>query len=350
MKNDHQALYFRDQFEGTSGAGVIGLSSAVNVQLLIPGVDITIIADQFATETTSDGAAGHFGILSERTNADTKKLSRWTHDSFEWYHQLYMSEESNSAGVLRLFGYQLWSSKRPAPFHSKFDYTFRELSKKELQRLPGNHTYGWAQDSLMVECRRYLPWLLKKFKDKGGKIVRRRLNNINEIGESYDVIVNCTGLGSRTLFNDKMMVPIRGHTIRAKAPWIKHFYIGGNGDTYIYPGQDNVVLGGTRQRGEECLKKDQKYFDDIIDRCCTLVPSLKHADIEKLWVGLRPWRSTVRLEMEVISINDRRLPVVHNYGHGSDGVCLSWGCGVDAAHLVKEQLGQTGAQQTLSKL
>ncbi|XP_056005303.1 D-aspartate oxidase-like isoform X7 [Ostrea edulis] len=287
------------------GAGVIGLSSAVNVQLLIPGVDITIIADQFATETTSDGAAGHFGILSERTNADTKKLSRWTHDSFEWYHQLYMSEESNSAGVLRLFGYQLWSSKRPV-------------------------------------------WLGPGFIDGGMPALPTMASE--KIGESYDVIVNCTGLGSRTLFNDKMMVPIRGHTIRAKAPWIKHFYIGGNGDTYIYPGQDNVVLGGTRQRGEECLKKDQKYFDDIIDRCCTLVPSLKHADIEKLWVGLRPWRSTVRLEMEVISINDRRLPVVHNYGHGSDGVCLSWGCGVDAAHLVKEQLGQTGAQQTLSKL
>jgi D-aspartate oxidase len=56
------------------GAGVIGLSSAVNIQSLIQDVDITIIADQITTETTSDGAAGHFGILSERTNADIKKL------------------------------------------------------------------------------------------------------------------------------------------------------------------------------------------------------------------------------------------------------------------------------------
>lgn len=48
--------------------------------------------------------------------------SRWTHDSFEWYHQLYMSEESNSAGVLRLFGYQLWSSKRPVKFRVTYIY------------------------------------------------------------------------------------------------------------------------------------------------------------------------------------------------------------------------------------
>lgn len=73
--------------------------------------------------------------------------------------------------------------------------------------------------------------------------------------------------------------------------------------------QDNVVLGGTRQKGEEKLDKDQRYYDDIMARCCRLVPSLKHAVVERTWVGLRPWRSSVRLEVEVISVNGRRLPV-----------------------------------------
>ncbi|XP_062606924.1 D-aspartate oxidase-like [Saccostrea cucullata] len=86
-------------------------------------------------------------------------------------------------------------------------------------------------------------------------------------------------------------------------------------------------------------------------RCCNLVPSLKHAEIERTWVGLRPWRSGgVRLEVETIPIRGRPVPVVHNYGHGSDGVCLSWGCGVHAACLVKQQLNQQNAHQKLSKL
>lgn len=40
------------------GAGVIGLSSAVRIQNTLPDVDITIIADTFSPNTTSDGSAG----------------------------------------------------------------------------------------------------------------------------------------------------------------------------------------------------------------------------------------------------------------------------------------------------
>lgn len=79
--------------------------------------------------------------------------------------------------------------------------------------------------------------------------------------------------------------------------------------TYSFYRQDNVVLGGTYQKGEERLDKDQRYYDDIMARCCRLVPSLKHAEVERTWVGLRPWRSSVRLEVEMISVNGRRLPV-----------------------------------------
>ena len=32
--------------------------------------------------------------------------------------------------------------------------------------------------------------------------------------------------------------------------------------------------------------------------------------------------------------------VVHNYGHGANGISLAWGTSVDAAHLVLESLGR----------
>eukprot|EP00105_Crassostrea_gigas_P007547 XP_011421830.1 PREDICTED: D-aspartate oxidase [Crassostrea gigas] len=331
------------------GAGVVGLSSAVNIQSILPEADITLIADQFNQETTSDGAAGHFGIVTERSNTDIRSLRCWTRDSFEWYHKICTSEDANIAGIHRTHGYKLWRTETPPPFHSSFDYGCRALSKSELLRLPGNYTYGWELNSLMVECRRYLPWLMKRFTNKGGKVIRKKLISVDEIAGSYDVIVNCTGLGSRKLFDDKELVPIRGHLIRVKAPWIKTLFIDED-DTYIFSGQDTVVLGGTYERGEYRLDKDQRYYDDIMAQCCRLVPSLKHAEVERTWVGLRPWRPSVRLEVEMISLGGRRLPVVHNYGHGADGVCLSWGCGVEAANLVKQQLTKTGAPRLVSKL
>ena len=38
----------------------MGLSTAVNIQSLIPDADVTIIADKFGNETTSSGAGGLF--------------------------------------------------------------------------------------------------------------------------------------------------------------------------------------------------------------------------------------------------------------------------------------------------
>jgi D-amino-acid oxidase len=43
-------------------------------------------------------------------------------------------------------------------------------------------------------------------------------------------------------------------------------------------------------------------------------------------VGLRPGRPAVRLEAETVA----GALCVHNYGHGGEGVMLSWGC-ADAA-------------------
>lgn len=64
-----------------------------------------------------------------------------------------------------------------------------------------------------------------------------------------------------------------------------------------------------------------------------------------LQVGLRPGRASVRLELEQVELQEaaqqaqrRRLPVVHNYGHGGAGLTLAWGCAGDAAALVQQAL------------
>lgn len=42
------------------GAGAAGLNTALEIQRELPNVDITVIADKFNEDTTSDGAAGLF--------------------------------------------------------------------------------------------------------------------------------------------------------------------------------------------------------------------------------------------------------------------------------------------------
>ena len=40
------------------GAGVVGLSSAVRIQEELPHCDVTLLADRFSPDTTSDGSGG----------------------------------------------------------------------------------------------------------------------------------------------------------------------------------------------------------------------------------------------------------------------------------------------------
>lgn len=64
------------------------------------------------------------------------------------------------------------------------------------------------------------------------------------------------------------------------------------------------------------------------------------AEFVSEWVGLRPGRPSVRLELGSVPIANRKaaLPVVHNYGHGGAGLTLGWGCAGHAAELAVETL------------
>ena len=41
----------------------------------------------------------------------------------------------------------------------------------------------------------------------------------------------------------------------------------------------------------------------------------------------------------------KRLPIVHNCGHGGAGITLHWGCAADAVDLVKQHLAQSHASK-----
>ena len=63
------------------------------------------------------------------------------------------------------------------------------------------------------------------------------------------VIVNCTGLGAKALFNDAESTPIKGQlTILLPQPEIRYAFTGGDG--YMFPRSDGIILGGTFELDE----------------------------------------------------------------------------------------------------
>ena len=93
-----------------------------------------------------------------------------------------------------------------------------------------------------------------------------------------------------------------------KAPWLKNFFYA-DYDTYVIPGLENVTLGGCRHYDSYDLNINPYDSAAIRNRCVQLVPGLKNVKNEKEWVGLRPHRDPVRIQIESVKLNDKFLKV-----------------------------------------
>lgn len=191
--------------------------------------------------------------------------------------------------------------------------------------------------SFTCEPSKLLPYLFKRFEKSGGKFEQKKINCFHELENDFDVIINCTGLNAKYLTNDKKIMPVRGQVARANAPWMYQVYLNDDDDgKYIIPNVESVVLGGTHQENDFNTNVDVKDSKFIMDGCYEIIPGLKNAPILKEWVGLRPGRSSVRLEKEIWKKkNGGDIPIIHNYGHGGSGVVFSWGVASDVLTLVR---------------
>ena len=163
---------------------------------------------------------------------------------------------------------------------------------------------------------------------------------VSDLAEAFAAcatVVNCAGLGARELVGDRDLHPSRGQVARIRANGFARAVLddhGPNAVAYIVPRTRDIVLGGTDDEGNESTEVDDAITRDILRRCARLDPafaSVGPADVISVAVGLRPVRSSVRLEAERPA-PDRLL--LHNYGHGGAGVTLSWGCADEVVALL----------------
>ena len=326
------------------GAGIIGLPTAVLLADIFCKPEVTLISEKFSPDTTSDtsGAIIWPADGSNIGSADKRRLE-WTRVTFQYLYDCLASPLAGKLDLSLIVTYEAFDGVREDPWWKDHVLGFRHVGEEEMKTL--HHPVGkkcWAFSTLIMPCQKFLSWQMEELTKKGGMVVHKRLRSLEEIDGQYDVIINCTGLGSRELVNDDQMYPVRGQTIIVKAPWVKHAFSYTKDDIHVdvLPRADDVLLGSTEDIGDWSEHVDPVVSKGIMERCCKYVPGLSTAPVVREAVGLRPGRKTVRLEVD--DTITKHSTVVHNYGHGGQGITFFRGCVLDAVKLVEECLLRRG--------
>lgn len=305
------------------GCGVSGLSCGV--RLLEAGHSVEVWGRELSPHTTSDVAAA---VWYPYRAWPQERVSAWAKRTYTVLESL--SRECPDAGILMVPGIEVFRRHVEDPWWRDSVPDFRRAHAEEL---PPGLLEGYHFTAPVIEMPRYLPFLMTRLRELGGRIVQRAVGSMEEAWARTPVVVNCTGLGARTVAGDDTLFPVRGEVLVVSPSPTDRFIFDDeceSGIAYLIPRSGDCIVGGTVEEGNASLLPDAEKARGILERNAPLLPPGARLDVVGHKVGLRPGRPTVRLESEVVG--DRM--VVHDYGHGGAGVTLSWGCAEEVVELV----------------
>ncbi|MFL6740236.1 MAG: FAD-dependent oxidoreductase [Sphingomicrobium sp.] len=222
------------------GSGAVGLAAARLVQEA--GFPVTIYAAALPPDTTSNIAGGQIEpyAVFDKDEVTPAFMAQFTR-AFDYSWRRFQIMVGEDYGIRWLPTYV----ERDSPEAQLLD-TFPPVNR---MLTPAEHPFHWAAalryDTMYVETGRYLRQMVRDVQIAGGKIEVRRFGTPADIASLPEgLVINCTGLGSRDLFADQALHPVRGQlAILEPQPEVRYAVTGGPG--YMFPRPDGIVLGGT---------------------------------------------------------------------------------------------------------
>ena len=246
------------------GCGVMGLTTARLLQ--DRGVEATIYAKELTPDTTSNIAGGQWSPFTvydndSATPAFRQQLERAARLANRYFQNLV----GDTYGVRWIENYVL----RDAPPPQQQPSAIRDLFFASEVVPRGQHPFAAAHVSrfttMLIEPPVFLPAITRDFLLRGGKIQIREFREPRDVAQLEEkVVVNCAGLGSRTLFGDSELTPIKGQ-LAILLPQPEVDYIMLKGDYYMFPRRDGIILGGTHDRDEWRLDVDPLVTARILE-------------------------------------------------------------------------------------
>ena len=357
------------------GAGCFGLSSAI--RLLQAGYRSVVVLSRSRTpNTTSDGAGALWRPVIDANDPMEPLYTRWGQHTLTVLAALLRDFGHIATGCSWVNGYEFDDVPLPVPPFAQYIPGFRKVAEAELRQLniPGKFAFNF--NSIIADMTDYLPFLHRHFEQLGGQYVEGEIDSfsppyshssptVTSLLSSADLLVNCTGLSPVQLLNDDHMRPVRGYLVRVSAPFLHHWLYSTATKAYLFPRHRDCVLGGTFDVGCSDIATNTTVRDDVLRRCAAVVPDIGQCQILNEWVGLRPWRDMLRLELEwpdgggveQLEAEGRQrldvqaagcpVPVIHNYGAGGSGMTVHWGCAEEVVQLTRRVAAPDGSAKSI---
>jgi len=334
------------------GAGVMGM--AVAYRLLQTGAyKVSVVSEFFSPGTLSDRSVGIWGPYLpgvDKTGSEFQRVLQWGAETKTEMIRLMQKSPQNDWGIYISQVWMLSANKDYAvedcPYHSICDNLF--VVNNDPTSLPPGFNSGLSYAAPQVIPVRYLKHLTQKVLELGCKFVRKHVETVNSLlaelekeGTKTDLVVNCLGLGSRSVAGDTTLEPVRG--VLVKYPPVPHLLFRAfeclveGEETYAVFRPDCTLLGGTAIKGDWTKQNKPEEVESVIKRNIKMIPDLAKYEHISDWSGLRPGRPNVRLEVDM---SLAKVPVIHNYGHGGAGWSLHWGCASNVQELLVQCLSQ----------
>ncbi len=287
------ALAHTERRAAVMGSGVVGLTSARELQRR--GFDVTIYAATVPPDTTSNMSLAGFtptsGLLDQ-----SKRTPEWDAQFRQAvliaYRRLQLlagpkygiswimnyAPTDNEGGGRGGFGGATGTPLMP-----------ESITNPRLLLQPGEHPFptkfAIERTEMRIEPSIYLDALMDDFLLWGGKVVIRKFETPADVAAlNENVIINCTGLGSKALFNDPELMPLKGQlTVLMPQSEITYATSGGArapvtpdaGFIHMMPRSDGIVLGGTSIRDDWSLEVNEKERQRIVETHIDLFNSMR---------------------------------------------------------------------------
>jgi len=295
------------------GAGVSGLTSGV--VLAERGFRTAVFAEKIGQRTTSGAAAAVWFPYDARP---AEKVIPW---ALETYQTLVNLSRDPYAGVSVI---ELGQFSRAGEIQIPDWAIPLGASAVATARWPVFKS-GYVLSVPLMDTTIYLDYLANRFSKAGGSMAKNILfDKLEDVDSTFDLVINCAGIGARELVGDADLEPHRGQV--AIIPKIENLSCAIVCDDaplmYVIPRVNDCVFGGTNEISDD-LDVDPSSTVRILEECSRVL-NIEKPNVHTERVGLRPFRRPgVRLECD--RLRDGRN-VIHNYGHGGAGFTLSWGC------------------------